>query len=144
MDGYFGLALRALHVIGVIAWIGGLLAAGLIAAMAAEEARKGAVEAARKVMLYVVSPAMALSWLVGLAILIPNFGAVYARAGWMHGKLTLVLVASALTGVLSGTLRKMANGEETSTTKLRGLALGAFFIAVIVVVLVRLQPGGAG
>jgi putative membrane protein len=113
--------------------------------LAAEEARRGAAEAARKVALYVASPGMLLTWLVGLAVLIPNFSALYAKAGWMHGKLTLVFIASGLTGALSGMLRKIAAGDtDVKLVRLRILTIAIFVIAVIAIALVRFQPGGIG
>jgi len=144
MDGYLGLALRALHLLGVVAWIGGILAVGLMVAFADDESRRGAAEAARKVALFVVSPGMLVAWAVGLVVLIPNFGAVYAKAGWMHGKLTLAFIATGMTGALSGMLRKLASGEDVKSQKLRVLALIIFIIGAIVIALVRLQPGGVG
>ena len=144
MDGNIGLVLRALHILGAIAWVGGILAAGLVVALANEDARRGAAEAARKVSLYVAAPGMIVTWIVGLSVLIPNFAAFYAKAGWMHGKLTTALIATALTGVLSGQLRKIAKGEEAKPGMLRGLAIGVFVLAAIIVFLVRFQPGGTG
>jgi putative membrane protein len=129
----------------MILWVGGIVAAALAVTLAAEEARRGAAEAARKVALYVASPGMLLTWLVGLAVLIPNFSALYAKAGWMHGKLTLVFIASGLTGALSGMLRKIAAGDtDVKLVRLRILTIAIFVIAVIAIALVRFQPGGIG
>ncbi len=144
MGGDLGLVLRALHVLGVIAWVGGVLACGLMVALADGESRRGAAAAARKALRIVVNPAMLVAWIVGLAILIPNFAGYYAKAGWMHAKLTLVFVASGMTGVLGGTLKRIAAGGDARLGRVRILAIGIFVIAVIAVFLVELQPGGAG
>jgi uncharacterized membrane protein len=144
MNGDLGLALRALHVLGVIAWVGGVVTCGLMVVVADDASRRGAAAAARKVARMMSTPGMLLAWLAGLAILIPNFSGYYAQAGWMHGKLTLVFVASGMTGALSGMLKRTAAGEEVKLPRLRVLAVGILVIAAIVVFLVEFQPGGAG
>lgn len=126
--------LRVLHIIGVVFWIGGSVTVGLIGAAAAQN--KDALKAARSVALKVATPGMILAWLGGLVM----FGvsiSVYARAGWMHGKITLALVAAALTGVLSGKLRKAAAGEEVSASTLRNLSIGILVIAILNIVLAK-------
>jgi len=63
---------------------------------------------------------------------------LYARAGWMHGKLLLVVIAAGLHGAISGKLRKMAGGAEVGG--LAGLAYAYVAILVLVVIAVLLGP----
>ncbi len=126
--------LRVLHIIGVVFWIGGSVTVGLLGAAAAQN--KDALKAARGTALKVATPGMILAWLGGLVM----FGvsiSVYAKAGWMHGKITLALVAAGLTGVLSGKLRKAAAGEEVSASTLRNLSIGILVIAILNIVLAK-------
>ncbi|MEM9072128.1 MAG: hypothetical protein AAGE52_26720 [Myxococcota bacterium] len=134
------LALRALHLLGAIAWIGGTVAVALVAARAASDG-KGAVVAphARAIAVRWGSTGMVLAFAGGLTLLALGW-AGYARAGWMHGKILLVLIAAGLSGVLSGKLRTLAAGEEVSPSTLSRFAFALIALAVLVLVLVLLGP----
>lgn len=134
--------LLAAHLLGVILWIGGSVTGALVVALAADAARRETAAAARRALLFVASPGMVLAWVAGLAVLLPSFTTAYARAGWMHGKLTVALVASGLTGFLMGKLRKAASGQAgVAEGALRGVAIAIVVLAAVVVVLVMLRPG---
>jgi uncharacterized membrane protein len=134
--------LRALHVIGVIAWIGGTVVAGLAVALVEETGRTAAAAGARRALLYVSVPGLLVAWIFGLWILLPNFGDLYAKAAWMHTKLTVALVVTGLMGLLTGRLRKMASGAAPPTPGMpRGVALAVLVLAAVAVFLAQLQPG---
>jgi len=137
------LALSA-HFIGLILWMGGAIAAATVAAAAKSEDGEGgasALRTARKVVVYWVTPGMLLAWAGGLTVLVPDFGALYASAGWMHAKLALLVVLTALTGVLTGRLRRAASGQKASPARLyQALALALAVGVVLVVVLAKLRP----
>lgn len=142
-SGVLPLALRALHLVGAILWVGGVAFVGILAlaAATAEIDSQKLARVARIGVLARVTVGMGLAWVAGLLILVPAFGDVYARAGWMHAKLTLILVISALTGVLSGHLRKAANGSAPlSPGKVRGLSSAILAAATLVVFLAIMKP----
>jgi uncharacterized membrane protein len=89
----------------------------------------------------VVTPAMLVAWLGGLGILLPAFTTVYAKAGWMHGKLTLVLIASGLSGVIAGRLRRASQGEKLEAGPMRALGLVVLTIAIVIVGRAVFRPG---
>ena len=123
-------------------WIGGIVAVALAAGSAADSAKKETASALRASALMVATPGMLLAWIGGLAMLVPHFTALYARAGWMHGKLTLALVDSGLSGVIAGKLRKAASGAaELEPGKVRNLGVAMLVIAVLVVFLATVRPG---
>ena len=137
------LALAA-HLIGVIFWLGGVVVAASIAATAASEGGAGegtAMRAARKAVIFWATPGMLLAWAGGLTVLIPDFTTLYAAAGWMHAKLTFLVVLTAVTGVFTGRLRRAAMGTKSASSGLMN-ALGLILAvgAVVVVVLARLKP----
>lgn len=137
------LALAA-HLLGVILWIGGGVAAATMAAFAADSKEGAAtgLQGAQRALSWWVTPGMLLAWAGGLTILIPDFATHYASAGWMHGKLTLLLALSGVTGVLSGRLRKAAKGQKEIGSKLlNGLSIGLMVGAFVVLVLVLAKPG---
>ncbi len=129
------------HFLGLIFWIGGSVAALSVAGYAAREDNQGALVAARKAMLYWATPGMLLAWIGGLTVLIPDFAEIYARAGWMHAKLTLLLALSAFTGIASGRLRKAAAGTKPASPKLLdGVAIGLAVGALLVLILAKIKP----
>jgi protoporphyrinogen IX oxidase len=135
------LLLRALHLYGAILWFGGTATVAMAAIALDPASQKPGALALRSAMRRIATPGMLLAFAGGLAILIPNFTAVYARAGWMHAKLLLVIVAAGLTGVISGFLRRTEAGQkDLPVGALRTLGLVVLVIGLVVVVLARLQP----
>lgn len=134
------LVLRALHVLGIIMWIGGTAATALMVALVADDARAATASAGRKLMLMVATPGLLLAWVAGLAVLLPNFGDVYAKAGWMHGKLTIALIISGLSGVLVGKVKKAAAGTDVGLGAVKGMAVGVLVLGAVAVFLVFLRP----
>ncbi|MEC7526315.1 MAG: hypothetical protein VYE22_40920 [Myxococcota bacterium] len=129
------------HFLGLIFWIGGSVVAGTVAAYAARDDNGPGMVAARKAMVFWATPGMLLAWGGGLSVLLPSFGELYARAGWMHAKITVLLVLTALTGVMSGRVRKAAAGIKPAPPKLLdGVAIGLAVGALIVLVLAKLKP----
>ena len=106
------LLLRALHLCGALMWIGGTATIAMAAIGLDASSQKAGASALRSAMRRLATPGMLLAFVGGLGILIPSFTTVYARAGWMHTKLLLVLVAAGLSGAISGFLRRAANGEK--------------------------------
>ena len=103
--------LLGLHLLGVILWVGGTIAASLVSK-----------NDALRILKRMANPGMLLAYAFGLSMLIPSFREVYARAGWMHTKLLLLLVMSAFTGIMQARLKKDKNvgalGAATTATAL--------------------------
>ncbi len=129
--------IRAAHILGNIAWLGGSVAAAVVVLVGDEKSRPAIAAAARKALNYVVVPGLLLAWVAGLSMLLPSFMESYAHAGWMHGKLTLGVIAAALHGVLSAKLRK----DPNATGAVKGIAIALVVIATLAVVLVEWRPG---
>jgi uncharacterized membrane protein len=146
MDPTFRELAVATHLIGAMLWIGGTVAAAVVAIAGARETgdtQKAVLTAARRAALYVAAPGLLIAFVAGLAYLVPNFTTIYARAGWMHGKLTLVLIAAAMTGVFTGRLRRAAAGTKPASVGLfAAAALVSVLVAAAVSFLAELQPGG--
>ena len=136
------LLLRTIHLVAIIVWIGGVICAGFVVGFAGESDRTGIASAVRSAFRTVVNPAMIVAWLAGLAVLFHGWDSLYMRAGWMHGKLTLALVLSGLTGVLAGRLRKGASdGSALRPSVFRGFAVGFVVAALCVVTLAKFRFG---
>jgi uncharacterized membrane protein len=137
------LILRIIHVIGNIAWLGGGAVAAFAMAMLASEApatRLAAAQALRKVVLFLVTPGMLLSLGAGLIMLLSEWSTLYAKQPWMHGKLTVGLIAAAFSGVLSGRLRRGSSDAEALSPKAfrtAGLVLVLSAVANVTLVIMR-------
>jgi uncharacterized membrane protein len=134
---------RILHVIGNIVWLGGGMAAAFAMALLASEAKEtrlAAARALRKLVLLAVTPGMLLGLGAGLYMLLDGWSELYARAPWMHAKLTVGLIAAAFSGVLSGRLRRAAGGDaeiSAGTMKTAGAVLLLSAVANAVFVFLR-------
>ncbi len=129
--------MHVLHMLGVTLWIGGVVAVGLVGAMAAGEGK--VLAAARHASLRVATPGMVMAFAGGLTMFVMGIDA-YKSAGWLHAKITLALIAAALSGVLSGKLRKAAAGAEVAPGTFKKLAGGVLLIAFLNIFLVFFGP----
>jgi uncharacterized membrane protein len=132
---------RYLHFLGIVFWVGSAVAVA-IAATAPTPWESGIAQALRKVTLRVTTPAMLLAFAGGFGMLIPNFADVYAKQGWMHGKLTLLLILAGATGMLTGKLRRWAEGQEVTQKTFARLAWVIAALGVLIVTLAVFQPFG--
>jgi putative membrane protein len=97
-------------------------------------------EAARKLRLIILNPAMILTWLMGLALIGSNWN-YYIGQPWFWGKIALVVILSGLHGYLIGLGKKVAEGERPVEPKrLRMLNEIPMVIAIFAVILVVVQP----
>ncbi|WP_419900086.1 CopD family protein [Roseomonas sp. USHLN139] len=102
MDGY--LLLRALHVTAIATWSGGMVANALV--LRHGRAAPGLLQGMRLWDSHVSTVAMVLTWVLGLVLAIQ--GGWFSQ-GWLHAKLLLVLLLSALQGMQSAGLRRLDN-----------------------------------
>jgi uncharacterized membrane protein len=58
----------------------------------------------------------------------------------MHGKLTLLLILAGATGVLTGKLRRWADGQEVTQKTFARLAWVSSVLAVVIVTLAIFRP----
>ncbi len=133
---------KIVHVIGNVLWLGGGAAAAFAFAQLGRESpqvRTAAAQALRAIVLWIVTPGMLLSLGAGLVMLLSYWSDLYARAPWMHAKLTVGLIAAGFSGVLSGRLRRAAQGAEVTPQSLRvaGAALLLSAIAGVLFVFLR-------
>lgn len=134
--------LKALHVAAAVTFVGGLLMESVV--LAATD-RSGAqpglgpfLQAARAWDHRVTGPALLLVWALGLTLALQGH---WFRSVWLPAKLVVVLALSALHGVQSGALRRLAGGLAPTPRRERRLAGPAILLALLVVVtLAVLKP----
>jgi len=133
------LVFRYLHFLGMTFWVGTAVAVA-IAAAAPTPWESGIAQALRKVTTRVTTPSMLVAFAGGFGMLIPNFAEAYSKQGWMHTKLLLLLILAGATGVLTGKLRRWADGLEIAASTFSRLAWTISILAILIVTLAVFRP----
>ncbi|MGA1798272.1 CopD family protein [Sphingomonas sp. 4RDLI-65] len=152
MSGFLGAAydwVKAAHLIFVIFWMAGLfmLPRYLVyhqEALAAGNAGEAAnwVEREGKIRHIILTPAMIVVWVLGIALAL-NLGLADGAPGlgWLHLKLLLVFLLTGYHGWTVGYAKKLAAGKPTLTGKqLRMLNEVPALAVTLIVVLVIVKP----
>lgn len=136
------IALKVVHIAGVLAWVGGMVAA-LIAAIdarrATEASRTHVVSAAHRAMTMVATPGILMAWGAGLWIALAGWDS-YRTMGWLHAKITIAVVLSAVHGMAMARMRKASSGGELKAGLLQVLLGVAVLLALVALTLVVSQP----
>ncbi len=152
MSGFLGAAydwVKAAHLIFVIFWMAGLfmLPRYLVyhqEALAAGNAGEAAnwVEREGKIRSIILTPAMIVVWVLGIALAL-NLGLADGAPGlgWLHLKLALVFLLTGYHGWMVGYSKKLAAGKPTLTGKqLRMLNEVPALAVTLIVVLAIVKP----
>jgi putative membrane protein len=136
--------LKALHVIAVIAWMAGLLYlprlfvyhCGAEVGSAQSETFK-VME--RRLLRAIMTPAMVMAWLAGLLLLLTPGVADFSR-GWVHAKLLLVVLLTALHGLMARWRRDFeadANRRSARFYRIANEVPTLLMIAIVILVIVK-------
>jgi putative membrane protein len=95
--------LKALHIIAVIAWMAGMLYLPRLfvyhaSAKPASELSETFKVMERRLLKYIMTPAMIVTWLIGIVLVLKG---QWFTAAWFHIKLALVLVMTVLHGLFT-------------------------------------------
>jgi putative membrane protein len=102
--------IKALHVIAVIAWMAGMLYLPRLfvyhcdAEIGSKQSETFKVME-RRLLKAIINPAMAVTWLAGLYL---AWAGHWFSAGWLHGKLLLVIAMSGLHGFFARYVKDFA------------------------------------
>jgi len=111
--------IKALHVIAVISWMAGMLYLPRLFVYHCD-AEAGSKQSEtfkvmeRRLLTAIMNPAMIVTWLAGLCL--AWFGQAFS-AGWLHGKLALVIVLSGVHGFFSRCVKDFAADRNTLSQK---------------------------
>lgn len=139
----FYLWIKALHVIAVISWMAGMLYlprlfvyhCGVAPGSEASEMLK-VME--RKLLRFIINPAMVVSWVAGLWIAVKIFG---FQGGWLHAKLAMVLALSGAHGYLSKSVADFARDEGRRDHRFwRFMNEVPTLLMIVIVILVVVKP----
>lgn len=135
--------LKAGHVIFVVFWMAGLFMLPRFyvyhqeAAPGSDEEKRW-IERERKLRAIIITPAMALVWILGLSL--AWITGAWSQH-WFQAKFVLVLLLSAYHGWMVGYGRKLARGDRSMSGKaLRMMNEVPGLFAVLIIVLVIVKP----
>ena len=137
--------LRALHIIAVISWMAGMLYLPRLFVYHAEtEAGSDKSETfkimERRLLKFIINPAMIAAWILGLSMLYANPGMLEGQ-GWMHAKLLLVLVMSGVHGMLAKNVKIFARDENVKSSRyFRILNEVPTALMILIVIFAVVQP----
>ncbi len=144
VDPSWYLWLKALHIIAMVCWFAGLFylprlfVYHVLSDDAPSQARFALMQ--RKLYRGIMWPSMVATWVLGLLILSIN-PSIYMQQGWMHAKLTLVVLLSAY-HLWCGLIRTrlLTNPHYRSHVYFRWFNEVPVFFLVAIVVLVVVKP----
>lgn len=135
--------IKTLHVLAVISWMAGLLYLPRLFvyhanAVKASETSETFKIMERRLLKAIMTPAMIVAWITGLYI---AYLVDYFRSGWFHGKLLLVIVMSAVHGLLAVHVKRFARDENVKASRyFRILNEVPTLLMVGIVILVIVKP----
>ncbi len=108
--------LKALHIIAVISWMAGLLYLPRLFAYHADAKSGSALDKTfqvmeRRLLRIIMNPALIISWLLGLLLLLAN--PALLGNGWMHVKLTALILLTGLHMVFARWRKTFVRSENT-------------------------------
>ena len=142
---------KAAHVIFVVFWMAGMFMLPRYLVYHQEALASGGITSAeaalwvdreRKIRNIILTPSMIMVWILGL-ILAANVGLFSGQhgLGWLHAKLTLVLILSGYHGSAVGYARTLAVGKPSLTGRqLRLINEIPAVLVTFIVILVIVQP----
>ena len=143
MDVY--LYVKALHVIAIIAWMAGMFYLPRLYVYHVGAARGSELSETLKVMenrllRFIINPAMVASWLLGLTLIF-GFDVIDMRtAGWLHVKLTAVVLLTVMHIMLAKWRKDFAADRNTRSAgfyRLINEVPTALLIIIVIMVIVK-------
>jgi putative membrane protein len=134
---------KAVHILAVIAWMSGMLYLPRLfvyhadAAVGSDKSETFKVME-RRLLRGIINPAMIVTWAAGLWLAWKVFG---FHGGWLHTKIALVVLMSAVHGYLSAATRKFAEDRnEKPARHWRIVNEIPTLILIAIVILVVVKP----
>ena len=135
--------IKALHVIAVISWMAGMLyLPRLFVYHCAAEPGSAQSETfkvmERRLLRAIINPAMIATWVFGLWL---AFEGGFFKAGWLHGKLALVLALSAVHGLFARWVKDFAADRNPRSARFYRIVNEVPTLLMIgIVILVIVKP----
>jgi protoporphyrinogen IX oxidase len=127
--------IKGLHVASDILWVGGMLINAFVIGMVPAPIRTGVISALRRYDRLVTTAALGGAWVFGLIL---AFGYVGFSGGWLHLKLLIVVMLSALHGMQSAWLRRMEANPLLDPPAFVAKGMPIVLVSTVVVVLLAI------
>ncbi len=134
---------KSLHIIAVISWMAGLLYLPRLYVYHATAPKGGELSETlkvmeRKLLRYIMNPAMIASWGLGIWLLVMTEA---YKSGWFHGKFLLIFILSGLHGMMSAQRKRFERDENTKSAKFyRWFNEAPTILMVLIVILAVMKP----
>jgi protoporphyrinogen IX oxidase len=135
--------LKAFHVIAVISWMAGMLYLPRLfvyhcdAEIGSKQSETFKIME-RRLLRAIINPAMIVTWVLGLWL---AYEGGFLKAGWLHGKLLLVLILTGLHVLFSRWVRAFASDQHPHSQKFYRIINEVVTVAMIgIVILVIVKP----
>ncbi|WP_029010850.1 protoporphyrinogen oxidase HemJ [Azospirillum halopraeferens] len=135
---------KALHVISIIAWMAAMLYLPRLfvyhcAVAPGSEASETFKVMERRLLRAIMTPAMIASWVFGIwmLVLIPE----WFSQGWLHAKLTFVVLLSVMHGLMARWRREFAEDRNSRSQRFyRVMNEGPTLLMIGIVIFVIVKP----
>lgn len=135
---------KALHIISVISWMAGLLYLPRLFVYHADADKGSELSETlkimeRKLLRFIMNPAMSLTWIFGLCLLYANTG--FLHEGWLHVKLTMVVLLTIFHHALARWRKAFVKDENKKTAKFfRRVNEIPTLLMIVIVIMVVVKP----
>lgn len=138
--------IEAFHVIAVIAWMAGMLYLPRLYvyhAGVAPDSEQAALFAVmeRRLLRAIINPAMIMVFLFGILLVLTPGVVDFSTDGWLHVKLTAVLLLSAFHGFLARWRKDFLNGRNRRSPRFyRAVNEIPTVLMIVIVIMVIVRP----
>lgn len=134
--------IKALHVIAVISWMAGMLYLPRLFVYHSEVTSSAQSEIfkkmERRLLRFIMTPAMVVAWLAGLWLIVDGG---WRQSGWLHAKLVLVFVLTAIHFYYAVLVRAFARDAAVHSSRFfRILNEVPTLLMIAIVTLVIVKP----
>ena len=134
---------KALHIIGVIAWMAGMLYLPRLfvyhaAASPGSELSETFKTMERRLINFIMGPAMMITWIFGIVLMLQG---QWLGAGWLHAKLVAVVAMTVLHGLFAHWVNEFRFDRNRHSQKFyRIINEISTALLVVIVVLAAVKP----
>ncbi|HEY1095675.1 MAG TPA: protoporphyrinogen oxidase HemJ [Alphaproteobacteria bacterium] len=135
--------IKAFHIISFTAWMAGMFYLPRLYVYHTEATEQNVRETfkimERKLLRFIINPAMILTFIFGITLLVLNPG--WMQQGWMHTKFLLVFILTAYHGYLARLRKQFERDENKHSSKFyRYLNEVPTLLLIGIVILVVVKP----
>jgi putative membrane protein len=135
--------IKAFHIIAMVAWMAGMFYLPRLFVYHSEATEKNVRDTfkimERKLLRLIINPAMIVTFIFGIWLIVLNPG--WMQQGWMHTKLTLVIMLTGYHGYLAVLRKKFERDENKHSSKFyRILNEVPTLLLIGIVILVVVKP----